>query len=104
MDLSRTAEYGSERRLDGGGYHEGTGGRGGGASPVLLMAQMGRKREEDEDRPEDEPRTGPNLPGALLYNKVRIGLLQFGRFLYLHLPQILLTNLVKISANTFNYF
>ncbi len=84
MDLSRTAEYGSERRLDGGGYHEGTGGRGGGASPVLLMAQMGRKREEDEDRTEDGPRTGPNLPGALLYNKVRIGLLQFGRFLYLY--------------------
>ncbi len=95
MDLSRTAEYGSERRLDGGNYHEGAGGRGGGASPVLLMAQMGRKREEDEDRTEDGPRTGPNLPGALLYSKVRIGQMQLGCFLYLHLPQILLKNLVK---------
>ncbi len=98
MDLSRTAEYCSERRLDGGGYHEGTGGRGGGASPVLLMAQMGRKREEDEDRTEDEPRTGPNLPGALLYNKVCIGLLQFGRFLYLHSLNSTIYNLLKIYS------
>ena len=80
MDLSRTAEYGTERRLDGGyeerrleGGYEGTLQRTGGdraGSPVLLMAQMGHKRLEEEDGTEDGPRTGHNL--SLLYNKVTL--------------------------------